>query len=347
MGLLCIKGLWIRLERAGSPAVPLVDEVSFSVEPGETLALVGESGSGKTLSCLALLGLLPAGSRVGGSIRFDGVERVAGGRVVAAGLRGREIGMVFQDPRGHLNPVRTVGSHLVDTLRHHRGGDRRGCEAAAAELLGQLGLPEPSGLLRRYPHELSGGQSQRVMLALALAARPRLLIADEATTALDVMVQAQTLRLLGRLARERHLAVVLVTHDLGIASRQADSVCVLYAGRTVETAPTEAFFRAPRHPYSAALIGSMPSLQRAVAGPALPETMPPPGVRPAGCAFAPRCDRAMARCRTVRPGLADDLSAAVACLSPLAAAAAWARPAPPTRPGAGGGAAERLAAGRS
>ena len=312
--------------------------MSFSLGSGETLALVGESGSGKTLSCLALLGLLPRGSRVGGSIRFDGSERVRGGGVAASALRGREIGMVFQDPRGHLNPVRTVGSHLVDTLRYHGGGDRRACTASAAALLGQLGLPEPAGLLRRYPHELSGGQSQRVMLALALAARPRLLIADEATTALDVMVQAQTLRLLGRLARERQLAVVLVTHDLGIAARQADAVCVLYAGRTVETAPADGFFRAPRHPYSAALIGSMPSLQRAVPAATLPEVMPAPGSRPPGCAFAPRCGQATGRCRTVRPGLAGALSAAVACLSPLGPAAGL---------GGGGVAVERLAAGRS
>ena len=317
MALLAVRDLSITLRRRGQPDLPLVEQVSFDVEAGQTLAVVGESGSGKSLSCLALLNLLPKGARVGGSIRFDGRERVSKGAVDAVRLRGREIGMVFQDPRGHLNPVRSIGSHLVDTLAFHGTGDRNACRAAAIELLAQLRLPDPPGLMRRYPHELSGGQSQRVMLALALAARPRLLIADEATTALDVMVQARILMLLAGLARDRNLAVLLVTHDLGVAARQSDRVCVLYAGRTVETAATADFFASPRHPYSAALIQSMPSLHRPEPAPALPEIMPAPGARPPGCSFAPRCPQAVARCRTVRPTLAGD-GAAAACLYPLA-----------------------------
>ena len=348
MALLAVRDLAISLRKRGRPDLPLVEQVSFAVEAGQTMAIVGESGSGKTLTCLALLGLLPKGSHVGGSVRFDDEEIVARGTVAAERLRGREIGMVFQDPRGHLNPVRTIGSHLVDTLRHHGEGSRRTCQETAADLLAQLRLSDPPALMRRYPHELSGGQSQRVMIALALAARPRLLIADEATTALDVMVQARILKLLAGLARDRNLAVVLVTHDLGVASRQADSVCVLYAGRTVETAPMADFFAAPRHPYSAALIRSMPSLHRADPAPALPDVMPSPGARPAGCAFAPRCPQAMDRCRTTRPTLDGAVSTAVACLSPLAPLAAdRSATARPGGAGVAGAATDRWAAGRS
>ena len=260
--MLEVNSLSVRLPRPSGGSLSLVQDVSYAVRRGQTLAIVGESGSGKTMSCRALLGLLPRGSIVDGSIRFDGSERISSGSVDAKALRGHEIGMVFQNAASHLNPVRSIGAHLTTTLALAGLKDRKVRNREAIALLDEMMLPDPEVLMRRHPHELSGGQNQRAMIALALAAKPRLLIADEATTALDVLVQAQILSLLQRLSRNRGLAVILVTHDLGIAARQADSLCVIYRGQAVERAPNPGFFAAPNHPYSAALLATAPSLRQ-------------------------------------------------------------------------------------
>lgn len=315
--MLDVTNLSVRLPHASGRSLSLVDDVSLSVKPGRTLAIVGESGSGKTMTCRALLGLLPKGSIVGGSIRFDGVERVSHSAVNARLLRGREIGMVFQNAASHLNPVRSIGAHLTTTLALTGVNGRAERRRAAVALLDEMSLPDPEALLRRYPHELSGGQNQRVMIALALAAEPRLLIADEATTALDVLIQAQILSLLQRLSRDRGLAVILVTHDLGVAARQADDLCVIYRGQSAEQAPNSTSFAALRHPYSAALLATAPSLRRRQVAIATPEsalTQKPPSE---GCVFAPACPRAASRCRRERPRLRDIGETAVACHDPL------------------------------
>ena len=314
--LLSVEGLKVALPAADRADRVLVGDVSFAIAPGRTLAIVGESGSGKSITCRAVMGLLPEGAAVSGSIRFDGIERVRNGSVDAEPLRGRRIGMVFQNAASCLNPVRSIGAHLQDALARGGVSDRTRRRREAVDLLARLMLPEPEALMRRYPHELSGGQNQRVMLALALAQRPGLLIADEATTALDVLVQAQILALLHELSRERGLGVLLVTHDLGVAARQADEVCVVYRGYSVERSPTSAFFEGPRHPYAAALLASAPSLRRRGGIDAPPETMLSGDGPAQGCAFAHSCPRAAHRCRSERPILSPG-GPAFACHDPI------------------------------
>ncbi|RME73769.1 MAG: ABC transporter ATP-binding protein [Planctomycetota bacterium] len=312
----------LRLEVPGATGpVAAVDGVSLEIAAGRVLALVGESGSGKSLTALAIARLLPDGVvRRSGQLWFEGVgalERLPE-RAMRA-VRGAEIGFVFQEPMSALNPVMRVGEQVREAIEAHRGRPRgRAARQRAIELLAQVGIPEPELRYRAYPHELSGGMKQRVCIAIALAAGPRLLLADEPTTALDVTVQAQVLELLAALRRRSSLAMLLITHDLGVVAELADGVAVMYAGRVVEQAPVEVLFRAPLHPYTVGLFRSLPRLD----GPRgrlvpIPGSVPPPGERPAGCPFRNRCAAAVARCAEQEPRLESVAQRhAVACWRP-------------------------------
>ncbi|WP_432542537.1 ABC transporter ATP-binding protein [Kineococcus sp. SYSU DK002] len=283
----------------------IVNGLSYTVAAGETVAVVGESGSGKSVSALALLGLLPGHARVRGTARFAGRDLVAMSEAELRTVRGNGIGTVFQDPMTSLNPVLTIGRQVTEGLLAHRAvGSKRAARERAAELLADVGLPDPRGVLSKYPHELSGGMRQRVVIAIALAGSPQLLIADEATTALDVTVQAQILDLVARLQAEHGTGVVWITHDLGVVAGTADRVLVVYGGRCVEDGSVDEVFQAPTHPYTRGLLGSLPSLHEpgsdlvAIAG-----TPPPPTDLPPGCVFHPRCPVRDARCATEQPPL--------------------------------------------
>ena len=283
----------------------VVDGVSFDVARGEVVALVGESGSGKTVTALSVLGLVPPpGARVGGEVVFEGREIGALSGEELRHLRGGGVGFVFQEPESALDPVRTIGSELVAVLRRHRGLGRVEARREAVAWLARVALPDPEARLRDLPHRMSGGMRQRALIALALAGGPRLLVADEPTTALDVTIQAQVLELLRRLRDELGLAVLLVTHDLGVVAEVADRALVMYAGEIVEEAPAARLLAAPAHPYTQALLASRPE---AGAGPgrerlpAIGGAVPVPGAWPAGCRFAPRCPWAFDRCRRERP----------------------------------------------
>jgi peptide/nickel transport system ATP-binding protein len=284
-----------------------VDGVSLVLEEGETLGIVGESGCGKTVTSLALMGLIPSPPGhvlPGSSIRLRGRELVGAGEKVLRSLRGNEMGMIFQEPMTSLNPVFTVGSQIAESLQRHRGMKKREALSRAEGLLREVGIPEPARRVHEYPHQLSGGMRQRVMIAMALACEPALLIADEPTTALDVTIQAQILALLAELRERRGMSVLLITHDLGVVAEVCDRVVVMYAGQVVESGPVEEIFRDPRHPYTRGLLASLPRLDRS--GERL---VPIPGVVPgahdwpAGCRFAPRCRYAWERCRDLPPPL--------------------------------------------
>ncbi|MBO0905000.1 dipeptide/oligopeptide/nickel ABC transporter permease/ATP-binding protein [Jiella sonneratiae] len=307
--LLAIDGLTIALRRAGGigSGMELVRDVAISVRPGETLAIVGESGSGKTLTSLALTGLLPdvlevtAGSAV--YVARDGrrLDLLAEDEDGHRRLRGDEISMVFQDANAALNPVQRIGEQLSEVIRAHRPAGAAEAGREAVDLLRRVGIPDPDRRARAYPHELSGGQRQRAMIAIAVANRPKLLLADEPTTALDPTIQAQILALLSDLRRDSpEMGVVFVTHNLAVVAEIADRVAVMYAGELVEEGPVAEIFARPRHPYTAALIGSVPEggAERLVA---IPGTVPPPGKMPPGCRFAPRCDHAEKVCRQASP----------------------------------------------
>jgi peptide/nickel transport system ATP-binding protein len=295
--------------------VRAVDGVSFTIDEGETLAIVGESGCGKSVTASSILRLIPQPpGRIAGTIRYRGTDLLALPERDMRKIRGKDIGMVFQEPTTSLNPVLTVGQQLTEPLRLHEGLDRAAAEQCATELLAQVGLSEPKRRLHDYPHRLSGGMQQRVMIAIAIACRPRLLIADEPTTALDVTVQAQILALIRDLQRHSKTAVLLITHDMGVVAETAKRVVVMYAGRKVEEAPAADIFRAPRHPYTRALIGAVPRLGAARLGGTrsgaastmlaeIPGVAPSPTQRPAGCAFASRCTSATEQCRQVAPAL--------------------------------------------
>jgi peptide/nickel transport system ATP-binding protein len=292
----------------------LVEDVSLSVRPGETLCLVGESGCGKSLTCTSMLGLLEDDLTIAGSIRLFGRETVGAPERVLNALRGRDVAMIFQNPMVSLNPVQRVGAQIAEAIIEHtelRGAqvDRR-----VVELLDQVGIPNVARNKTYYPHQLSGGMCQRVMIAMALACKPRLLIADEPTTALDVTIQAQILRLLRDLQTELGLGIVLVTHDLGVVAEIADHVAVMYAGRIVEAAPVDDLFENPRHPYTRALMASRIGFGRQPGTPldAISGTVPAPSARPAGCNFAPRCPSAEDKCAQ-DPQLLRHGQRAVAC----------------------------------
>ncbi|GAA2987473.1 MULTISPECIES: ABC transporter ATP-binding protein [unclassified Kitasatospora] len=291
--------------------VRAVDGISFVVEAGRTLGLVGESGSGKSVTSLAVMGL-HRGAAVTGSIRLNGQELNGLGERELGTVRGRRIAMIFQDPLSSLHPFYTVGEQIAEHYRVHFKANRKAGRAKAVEMLAEVGIPEPARRVDEYPHQFSGGMRQRVMIAMALACEPELLIADEPTTALDVTVQAQILDLIARIQQERGLGVVMITHDLGVVARVAHEVLVMYGGRAAEQAPVDRLFAQPAHPYTRGLLDSLPRLDDADDAPlrAIPGS-PPSLIAPApGCSFAPRCARTTAasaeehtRCLAERPVL--------------------------------------------
>jgi oligopeptide transport system ATP-binding protein len=342
----------------GERPLPAVDGVDLSVGEGQVLGIAGESGSGKTMTALALLGLLPHGATVRGRARFAGGRDLLAMRQQALQeLRGREIAMVFQDPMTSLHPMLSIERQLTEHVRHHLGLDRAAARARAAALLEQVRIPDPQAALRAYPHQFSGGMRQRIAIAIAVACGPRLLIADEPTTALDVTVQAGILRLLDRLRREQGLSVIVITHDLGVLSAIADDLAVFYAGRVVEAGPRRLLLGAPRHPYTAGLLGALPHPegsgeprggapvgpegsgeprggapvgrapvgsqggQRRAALTPIPGAPPALGAVPGGCPFHPRCPYAKAACASEVPALAAQADGRrLACpVDPLAA----------------------------
>jgi peptide/nickel transport system ATP-binding protein len=297
----------IRLRHA---TVHAIDGVSLTVDPGECLGIVGESGSGKTMTALSIMRLLPSGGAVtGGRVVVDGVDVASLPDSGMEDVRGNLIGMIFQDPLTSLNPTMTIGDQIAESVRLHRGASKQQALERAVEVLGLVGMPKPSERVSNYPHQLSGGMRQRVMIAMALACEPKLLIADEPTTALDVTIQKQILELIDSLRQRLKMAVILVTHDLGVIAGRADRVAVMYAGRIVETAPTDVLFSRPRHPYTEALFEALPekagdeeTVRRLYNIPGQPPdlTAPPPG-----CKFAPRCRYARESCVKTEPGLTD------------------------------------------
>jgi oligopeptide/dipeptide ABC transporter ATP-binding protein len=302
--LLEVRGLTTRFP-IGESTVPIVDGVDFDLERGRVLALVGESGSGKSMTALSVLRLVPRPGRVAsGSVKLEGHEVLDLKVEEMRRVRGRRISMIFQEPMTSLNPVVRVGHQVVEAIRLHEKVSRADAFARTRELFGHVGIPDPEERLRAYPHQLSGGLKQRVMIAMALSTRPDVLIADEPTTALDVTIQAQIVSLLRRLQREEGLAILLITHDLGIVNELADRVAVMYAGRVVENATREVVLARPSHPYTQGLLRSMPA--HSAHGERLseiPGVVPSPGSWPAGCRFAARCTRAFDRCRVDEPGV--------------------------------------------
>jgi peptide/nickel transport system ATP-binding protein len=286
-----------------------VDGVNFDVRAGETLAIVGESGCGKSVTAMSILRLIPEPpGKIAGSIRFDGKDLLRLSDREMRAIRGNEISMIFQEPMTSLNPVLTVGRQIGETLRLHQGLDKRQAEERAVEMLHLVGIPEPARRVKEYPHQLSGGMRQRVMIAIALACNPKLLIADEPTTALDVTIQAQILDLMRDLKRRVGAAIVLITHDLGVVAEVAERVVVMYAGRKVEEAPVGPLFRDPRHPYTQGLLGSVPKLGSSLMGTEtrlqeIPGLVPSLKQRIPGCVFASRCAYATDLCREIAPAL--------------------------------------------
>jgi peptide/nickel transport system ATP-binding protein len=309
-----------------------VDGVSFSVEAGRTLGVVGESGCGKSVTSLSVMGLLPkpAGRIAGGSIRFEGRELVGAQARDMQDLRGNGMAMIFQEPMSSLNPVLTIGQQIVEGLLRHRKMTGAAAKARAIEMLRKVRIPAPEQRFDEYPHKLSGGMRQRAMIAMALACDPRLLIADEPTTALDVTIQAQILDLMRTLQRETGTAIILITHDLGVVAEVADEVLVMYAGRVVERAPVKAIFDAPQHPYTVGLLGSMPRLDADRTRLASIEGQVPSPLRlPSGCRFADRCPFVVAKCRAESPPLRE--------IEPGHSSACWRAPLDPSVLMAGAG----------
>ncbi len=292
-----------------------LDGVSFAIAPGEVLGMVGESGAGKSLTGAAIIGLLaPPGRIARGAILLEGARIDRLPPEPLRRLRGRRIGAIFQDPLTTLNPLYTIGRQLTETIRTHLPLSAAEARARAIHWLDEVGIPAAARRIDAYPHEFSGGQRQRVVIALALCAEPRLVIADEPTTALDVSIQAQIIALLKRLAREHTTAVLLITHDMGVIAETADRVAVMYAGRIAEIGPVAQVIRAPGHPYTAGLMASIPALEHRVARLAQIEgSMPRLDAIPPGCAFNPRCPRAFDRCRAERPGLMPAGATEAAC----------------------------------
>jgi oligopeptide transport system ATP-binding protein len=321
MPLLDVRGLRTHFHTRGG-VVRAVDGVSFHVEPGETLGIVGESGCGKSVTFLSLLGLIPTppGRIEGGEALFDGKDILQLSSRGLRGLRGQAISMIFQDPMTALNPYMRIGKQLMEPLRVHKGASKSEAHKAAIESLEAVGIQDAERRMRAFPHEFSGGMRQRVMIAMALITRPRLLIADEPTTALDVTVQAQILELIKQRQDDLGMAVVLITHDMGVVAGTCDRVEVMYAGRIVESTNAERLFEQPRHPYTSALLASLPSTHAKGADLITIPGMPPDLIDPiVGCAFAPRCTHAEAQC-TDQPVALETVSAGheTACVRVLA-----------------------------
>jgi oligopeptide/dipeptide ABC transporter ATP-binding protein len=294
--------------RTGAGLVRAVDGVSYTVDPGETVAIVGESGSGKSVGAMSILRLIPdpPGRITEGQILFGGRDLLRLSPEEMRAVRGSEIGMVFQEPMTSLNPVLTIGRQMTETLQQHRGADRATADRRAIELLSLVGIADPNRRLGQYPHQLSGGMRQRIMIAIALTCEPRLIIADEPTTALDVTIQAQILELMTGLTRRLNVALIIITHNLGVVARYAKRVNVMYAGRIVESGPAAEVYHDPRHPYTIALLRSVPRLDRPRQARLDPvEGQPPDLTRlDGGCSFRPRCRFAVAACAEARPPLA-------------------------------------------
>ena len=312
--LLEVEDLRVQLPARGG-SITVVDGVDYAVAGSEVFGVAGESGSGKTMSVLALIGLLPSGATASGRASFRGLDLLALRGRALRDIRGGGIGMVFQDPMTSLHPMLSIGQQIEEPIRQHLGVRRAAARQRAAELLEAVRLPDPERALRAYPHQFSGGMRQRVAIAIALAAEPELLIADEPTTALDVTVQAGIIRLLDALRRERGLSVVLITHDLGVMSAIADRFAVFYAGRVVETGPRDDLLRHPRHPYTKALLDALPHPELSADHPLVPiaGAPPAPAAVPEGCAFHPRCAHRLESCAIVVPELVHDGLRAFAC----------------------------------
>lgn len=312
-----IRGLTTAFQTT-SGQITAIEDVNLDLREGEVLGVVGESGSGKSVTALTVMGLLPTPPAriLAGSARFGGEDliRLSEGRLRQ--LRGPGLAMVFQEPMTSLNPVFPIGEQIMETIAAHERLSRRAQFARAVEMLEKVGIPSAATRMADYPHQLSGGQRQRVMIAIALACRPRVLIADEPTTALDVTIQAQILDLLLDLRDEFGMAIMLITHNMGVIAETADRVAVMYAGRVVEEAPVERLFDAPLHPYTRGLLACVPTLtQERERLAAIPGTLPEPARRPPGCPFAPRCDHALPACRESQPVLtAQEAGHHVACL---------------------------------
>ena len=308
--LLQVRDLQTTFDLSRTRSVCAVDGMSFDVRPGETLAIVGESGSGKSVTSLSIMGLLPkdTGRVSGGSIRLMGREITHLGEAAMRDIRGRDIGMIFQEPMTSLNPVHTIGRQIAETVIRHQAVGRAKARARAIEMLDLVGIPEPARRVDNYPHEMSGGMRQRAMIAMALVCEPRILIADEPTTALDVTIQAQMLELMRDLQDKLGMAIIFITHDLGVVAEMADRVLVMYAGQVVETASVEAIFRSPKMPYTAGLMNSIPRLgssrhKRRLE--AIPGAVPALTRLPGGCRFHPRCGFVTDACRDAPPALED------------------------------------------
>ena len=303
--LLEVKNLQTQFPTRGG-LVKAVNDVSFYINEGELLGLVGESGCGKSITALSIMGLIaPPGKVVGGEVRFKGEDLLKASENRLRELRGNDVAMIFQDPMTSLNPVYTVGEQIAEALRLHRKLDKKAAWTQAIEAMKEVSIPDPARRVNDYPHQLSGGMRQRVMIAMALACNPELLIADEPTTALDVTIQAQILELLNELRETRKLAVLLITHDLGVVAEVADRVCVMYTGKVVEESPVEEIFKSPKHPYTQGLLKSVPKLRgigetKETRLSTIEGTVPSPTNLPHGCHFAPRCEFVMENCTVGR-----------------------------------------------
>ena len=320
MPLLDVQDLSVVFARRGEKPFTAVDAVSFAVEPGQTVGLVGESGCGKSVTSLAIMGLLPKrGNRVTGRVLFEDTDLLRLSPTEMRDRRGRDIGMIFQDPLSSLNPVIPIGLQVAEVLQRHRGQDKRESERNARNLLDAVGIPDPDRRLKEYPHQISGGMRQRALIAIALACQPRLLIADEPTTALDVTIQAQILTLLKQLVDETGTALIMITHDLGVVAGLCDEVNVLYSGKIVEVAARHRLFGEPRHPYTYGLMNSIPRLDSPRGEALTPirgsvnDNIP----WAEGCAFAPRCDRVVEACIEGTPPLLPDGPRALRCNNPV------------------------------
>jgi peptide/nickel transport system ATP-binding protein len=302
MALLDVHNLGVRLQTQRGPAAA-VRELSFSLEKGQTLGLIGESGCGKSITALALMGLLPERAETSGSIRFDGQELVGLPDAALRQLRGNRIGMIFQEPMTALNPVHTIGHQVAEPLMLHRGATARAAQRQAIELLERVGIPDAARRAGAYPHQFSGGQRQRVTIAMALACGPDLLIADEPTTALDVTIQGQILDLIDDLVQERGMALLLISHDLGVIAQNVAHMMVMYGGRVMESGPTATVFAGMRHPYTRGLFGARPQLgaPRGTRLSTIEGSVPELADLAPGCPFAGRCPQAGADCRTTKP----------------------------------------------
>jgi len=326
--VLAVDDLHVTFQLANRPAVRAVDGVSFVVRAGESVGIVGESGSGKSVTSLAILGLLPPrGVQVSGSIKLDGEELVGKSERAMQDIRGVKAAMVFQDPMSSLNPVLTIGRQITETIKRHQGVARDEARTRAIDLLDMVGIPEPRRRLKYYPHQMSGGMRQRVMIAIALATKPDLLIADEPTTALDVTIQAQVLDLLRHLVVETNTALIMITHDLGVVAGMCNFVNVMYSGRIVETGQRHALFASPRHHYTRGLLASVPRID------GVQERLDPIPGSPSdvlswdlGCAFSPRCPAVIDQCLGKAPELIEtSIHTRVRCVNPAPVdAAVWA-----------------------